>query len=383
VRLRGHVQEVLRRAGRRWAGVRTTRLRVTLREVTPEVQRVIDVPAAITLDELHEVLQVALGWTDSHLHQYRTDSAVYSVPVDDWDDEGETDERGVRLSALPSQFAYLYDYGDGWTHDVEVLGPGGNAAGCVDGQGTCPPEDCGGPLGYAELLAALTDARHREHQAMRAWVGDRLRPFDQTATDRRVRNAVGQVPESARLLLDLLADGVKLTPGGRLPRVVVRAVQQQRPDWYPLGRPASIEEDLLPLAALHDILRHVGLLRLAGGVLRPTKAAGDEVETVRRLRTWFPPRNFATMAAERAMAVVAARGPLTTRDLAAEVFSMLGHGWRRGNDPITVADVEQELYRLAPQLAGLDLLATSRPAWIAGPSAHSLLPGVALFADVV
>ena len=83
------------------------------------------------------------------------------------------------------------------------------------------------------------------------------------------------------------------------------------------------------------------------------------------------------------MAVVAARGPLTTRDLAAEVFSMLGHGWRRGNDPITVAVVEQELYRLEPQLAALDLIATSWRAWTAGPSARSLLTGAALFADVV
>jgi hypothetical protein len=329
------------------------------------------------------VLQVALGWTDSHLDQYRTDSAVHSVPLDDWDDEGETDERGVRLSALPSQFTYLYDYGDGWTHDVEVLGPGGDAAGCPDGQGACPLEDCGGPPGYADLLAALADPRHPEHEAMREWVGDRLRPFDQEAVDRRVRNAVGQVPESVRLLLGVLADGVKLIPGGRLPRVVVRAVQQQRPDWYPLGRPASIEEDLPPLAALHDILRHVGLLRLAGGVLRPTKAAGDEVETVRRLRTWFPPGEFHTFVAERAVALVAARGPLTYRDLAAEVFPMLGHGWRRGSHPITVTDVEHELYRLENQLEALDLLATTRPAWTAGPSARSLLPGVALLADLV
>ena len=218
---------------------------------------------------------------------------------------------------------------------------------------------------------------------MGEWVGDRLRPFDQQATDRRVRNAVGEVWESVRLLLGLLADGVKLTPGGRLPRVVVRAVQQHRPDWYPLGRFASIEEDLLPLAALHDILRHVGLLRLAGGVLRPTKAAGDEVETVRRLRTWFPPRGFSTMAAERAVAVGVARGPLNTRELAAEVLPMLGRGWRRGNDAITVADVERELYRLEPQLAAVDMFTTTWQAWTAGRSARSLLPGVALFADVV
>ncbi|SNR54068.1 pRiA4b ORF-3-like protein [Blastococcus mobilis] len=363
--------------------MKTTRLRVTLAEVSPTVRRVIDVPAAITLDELHDVLQVALGWTDSHLHQYRTSAAVYSIASDDWDDEGETDERGVRLSALPPRFTYLYDFGDGWTHDVQVLGSGGDVAGCVDGEGACPPEDCGGPPGYAELLTAVTDPRHPERQAMREWAGERLRPFDQQTADRRVRDAVGSVPESVRLLLGLLADGAKLTPGGRLPRVVVRAVQQRRPDWYPLGRPASIEEDLLPLAALHDVLRHVGLLRLAGGVLRPTKAAGDEVETVRRLRTWFPPREFHTLVAERAMALVAARGPLKVPDLAAEVFAMLGQGWRRGNDPITVTDVQHDLYRLAHQLAAVDMLAAISPAWTAGPSARSLLPGVALLADLV
>ncbi len=198
--------------------MRTTRLRVTLREVAPSVQRVLDIPAAITLDELHEALQLALGWTDSHLHQYRTHSTVYSIPSDNaWADEPETDERGVRLSALPSRFTYLYDFGDGWTHDVEVLGPGGDAAGCVDGEGACPPEDCGGPCGYAELLAALADPRHPEHAEMREWVSDRLRPFDRTATDRRVRDAVGQVSASVRLLLGLLTSGVKLTPGGRLP----------------------------------------------------------------------------------------------------------------------------------------------------------------------
>ena len=185
--------------------MKTTRLRVTLREVAPTVQRVIDVPAAITLDELHDVLQLALGWTDSHLHQFRTDDAVYSISIDEWDEEDQTDERGVRLSALPPRLAYLYDFGDGWTHDVEVLGAGGDAAGCVDGEGACPPEDCGGPYGYAELLTALADPRHPEHEGMREWVGDRLRPFDLPAADRRVRDAAGRGPYRLRVLLARLA----------------------------------------------------------------------------------------------------------------------------------------------------------------------------------
>ena len=258
--------------------MRTTRLRVVLLDVVPTVVRVIDVPAAIRLDELHNVLQVALGWTDSHLHQFRTDTATYAsadADFDDDDDDDEFDERGARLTDLPARFGYAYDFGDGWQHEVEVLGPGGELPGCLTGEGACPPEDCGGPHGYADLLAALADPRHPEHRHLRKWVGDRLRPFDREATERQVRAMVGEVPASVGLLLGLLAGGVKLTPGGRLPRAVVRAVQAQRPDWYPLDRPAAIEDDLPPLAALHDMLRHVGLARLAKGVLRPTKAAGE------------------------------------------------------------------------------------------------------------
>lgn len=353
-----------------------------MREVVPQVERVIDVPAAITLDELHEVLQVAIGWTDSHLHQFRTDDAVYAVPFEDWD-EGEIDERGVRLSTLPAAFLYAYDFGDGWLHDVEVLGTGGDQPGCVSGEGTCPPEDCGGVGGYEELLDALADSMHPEHESMRTWVGDRLRPFDQHATTQRVRDAVGVVPGSVRIVLGLLADGVKLTPGGRLPRTVVRAVQQERPDWCPLGRLASVEEDLLPLAVLHDLLRHVRLVRLSSGALRPTKAANDEVEAVRRLRSWFDANAFHTMAAERAVALVTARGPLHVAQLAAEVHHLLGHGWSRGGKPITTRDVEDELRNLAHQLQALDLITRTRSEWSAGPSARSLLPGANLLADVL
>jgi hypothetical protein len=361
--------------------VKTVRLRVTMRDVVPRVERVIDVPAMITLDELHEVLQVALGWTNSHLHQFRTDVAVYTIPFEDWSDE-EIDERGVRLSTLPTHFSYAYDFGDGWQHDIEVLGAGDGRPGCMAGAGACPPEDCGGPGGYADLLEVLADPRHPEHESMRAWVGDRLRPFDRGATTQQVHDAVGAVPSSVRILLDLLADGVKLTPGGRLPRSVVRAVQEQRPGWHPLGRPASIEEDLLPLAVLHDLLRHVRLVRLSGGVLRPTKAAGDELEVVRRLRSWFEPGQFSTMAAERAVALVAARGPLNVKEIAAGVHPLLGHGWTRGGQPLTVRDVEGELRTLSHRLQALDLITRIRSEWSAGPSARSLLPGANLLADL-
>lgn len=354
-----------------------------MRDVVPRVERVVDVPGAITLDELHEVLQVAIGWTDSHLHQFRTYDAIYTVPFEDWEEVGEVDERGVRLSALPTRFVYAYDLGDNWQHDVEVLGAGSDRPGFVGGEGACPPEDCGGVGGYADLLEALADPGHGEHESMRTWVGDRLGPFDQQATTQRVRDAVGTVPGSVRILLGVLADGVTLTPGGRLPRAVVRAVQEQRPGWCPSGRLASIEEDLLPLAVLHDLLRHVRLLRLTGGVLRPTKAAADELETVRRLRSWFDPQGFSTMVSERAVALVAARGSLQVAEIASDVHPLLGHGWSRAGKLINARDVEDELRSLSHQLQALDLITATRSVWSAGPSARSLVPGANLLADLL
>lgn len=219
---------------------------------------------------------------------------------------------------------------------------------------------------------------------MTDWVGDRLRPLDQGAADQRVRDAVGVVPDGVRLVLASLADGVKLTPGGRLPRVVVRAIQEQRPEWAFWDRPASREEDLSSLAVLHDLLRELRLLRLSGGVLRPTRAASDDRGVVRRLRSWFAAREFHTLTGERAVALVAARGAMPVAEIAAEVLDLLGPGWQRGGVPLTPRDVELELHRLSAMLVALDLIVDGpRSSWAAGASARSLLPRAALLAELV
>jgi hypothetical protein len=356
-----------------------------MRYVEPPVARVIDVPASVSLPELHDLLQAAIGWADSHLHQFVTPEATYGMELpglEVWP-EDQRDETGAGLADLGTRFEYHYDFGDGWTHDVEVLGSGGPAPGCIDGHGACPPEDCGGPGGYAELLDALADPADPEHERMRTWVGNRLRPFDRAATDQRVHRVVGEVPESVRLLLDLVADGVKLTPGGRLPRTVVRAMQQDRPDWYPLGRPASIEEDLWPLLVLHDLLRRVGLLRLRHGVLSPTRAAGDDLAVVRRLRSAFEPDTFATEITELTIGVLAAHGPLSPAQLATRVHPLLGHGWRRAGQPITEDDVRSALMQESAVMTALDLIdRADRDGWIVGLSARSLLPRASMLAEI-
>ena len=349
-------------------------MQVRLCDVVPEVVRVVDVPAGSTLPELHELLQAGVGWTDSHLHQFVAGDVRYGVPHEDSWDEAELDEAGARLKDLPAAFTYLYDFGDGWTHDVEVIGAGGPEPGCPSGHGSCPPEDCGGPPGYEELLRVLADPADEEHEQMRAWAGD-PHPFDQSATDLQVRRTVGQVPGAVRLVLDLARDGVKLTPGGRLPRSFVRQVQEHRPGWSSLGRPAAVEEDLMPLAVLHDLLRQVGLVRLRGGVLRPTKAAADDLGVVRRLRSVFEPGDFDTIVATTAIATLAAIGPHRPEQLATQLFPQIGHGWAKNGRAITELDVHIELRRLTPTLKALDLITTDTRTrtWADGPSARTLL----------
>jgi hypothetical protein len=198
-----------------------------------------------------------------------------------------------------------------------------------------------------------------------------------------VRRVVGEVPESVRLLIDLVGDGVKLTPGGRLPRTVVRSMQQHRPNWYPLSRTAAIEDDLWPLVTLHDLLRRVGLLRLRHGELTCTRAAHDDLAVVRKLRSAFEPNTFGTAITELTIGVLAADGPLPLARLAARVHQLLGYGWRLDGQPVTAQDLRTAISRQSPMMQGLDLIDTSnRHAWTVGPSAQSLLPGATMLAEI-
>lgn len=197
--------------------MRTIRLRVTVNEVEPPVMRVLDVPAGALLPKLHNLLQAAIGWTDSHLHQFMAGDVSYGMPDTDALDD-QRDETGVPLRALPARFSYLYDFGGGWEHEVEVTGAGSERPGVVAGEGACPPEDVGGPPGYTEFQQVLAEPAHPEHDHMTEWAGAWSHTFDLAATDLLVQQTAGKVPAPVRLLLDVAADGVKLTPGGRLPR---------------------------------------------------------------------------------------------------------------------------------------------------------------------
>ena len=167
------------------------RLRVTLDDVEPAVLRRLEVPLDLRLDRLHLVLQAALGWTNSHLWEFRARDTGWGLPDPEWDaGSGPLDARKTTLHRVledtgTKTLKYLYDFGDGWEHTIKVeriaaADPSQTYPVLLEAAGRCPPEDVGGPPGYEEFLAALADPAHKSHADMLEWCPD---GFDPHAVD--------------------------------------------------------------------------------------------------------------------------------------------------------------------------------------------------------
>jgi hypothetical protein len=163
-------------------------LRVELLEIEPPIWRRIEVPASSTLAELHDVIQLAMGWEDSHMHLFEIGAVRYGHGDNEWD-EDELDGANYLLGDLDlregDRFRYIYDFGDDWVHVVTVEHisrdvPESDVPRLIGGARACPPEDCGGPSGYDELLEALANVEHEEHRALKRWLG---RPWHAEAFD--------------------------------------------------------------------------------------------------------------------------------------------------------------------------------------------------------
>lgn len=163
---------------------RVYQFKITLLEVSPPIWRRIQVKHC-TLDKLHEHIQTAMGWTNSHLHQFEIDGERFGDPElldDGFGDVECVDSTVTYLSTLLPQegqrfrFLYEYDFGDGWEHEVLFEGcltaeKGRRYPQCLEGARNCPPEDVGGVWGYAEFLEAVADPQHEEHDDFVRWAG--------------------------------------------------------------------------------------------------------------------------------------------------------------------------------------------------------------------
>lgn len=163
-------------------------MKVTLKVVRPPIWRRVLAMSSMRLDEFHSLLQVVMGWSESHLHQFVFDGKRYGEPDPEFDfelDDPMLNEKEFRIEQLLKKekdvLVYEYDFGDGWEHKILLekilpFNPEQPLPKCIAGRRHCPPEDVGGPWGYEDFLEIYQDSSHPEHEEMREWAGDYFEP---------------------------------------------------------------------------------------------------------------------------------------------------------------------------------------------------------------
>lgn len=169
--------------------------KITLREIKPVIWRRIQVPATYSFWDLHVAIQGAMGWTDSHLHEFKVvnpqNEKIHTMSILTDGEEEFCDDLFLdwekRIDAYfseenPRAF-YRYDFGDCWDHDIvlEKILPritGDKYPKIINGERACPPEDCGSTQGYKRFVAIMKNEKHPEHKKMLAWYGKRYDAAD-------------------------------------------------------------------------------------------------------------------------------------------------------------------------------------------------------------
>jgi len=175
---------------------KTYQLKISLKDAKPPIWRRFLVDSSVTLPNFHEAIQIVMGWTDSHMHQFIAENRYYGVPDPDFGFAEILDENKYRLNQLlkkeKESINYEYDFGDGRVHKLtlEKILPFDHRVPlplCIKAKGACPPEDVGGVWGYYDFLETLDDPDHPEHEEYKEWVGE---DFDPAAYDIKEANAL-------------------------------------------------------------------------------------------------------------------------------------------------------------------------------------------------
>jgi len=162
-------------------------IKITLLGTNPPVWRRIQVPESFTFYDLHVAIQNAMGWTDSHLHQYEIEDenvpekfrrieCPFGVDEIEEDEFLMTTEVALRehFCEAGNKMLYRYDFGDDWEHEVRLEGifpkePKVRYPRCLAGRLACPPEDCGGVSGYYDCIKALK--KQNDSDGLLTWLG--------------------------------------------------------------------------------------------------------------------------------------------------------------------------------------------------------------------
>jgi len=191
-------------------------IKVTLQDSHPSIWRRIQVNSDINLGKLHEVLQIAMGWSNSHLYGFRVGLICYSEPDPHFPDD-TIDGRDIRLDEIVIEgdtFIYDYDFGDSWEHEIQIekilsAEPGAHYPLCLAGERACPPEDCGGVPGYDYLLEALSDPTNSKYAELLEWIDEDFDPeaFDLDAVNAALGSGkIAPMPPARTLYLSRYSD---------------------------------------------------------------------------------------------------------------------------------------------------------------------------------
>jgi len=192
---------------------RLYQFKITVKDTRPPIWRRIQVRDC-TLDKLHEWIQTAMGWTNSHLHHFRINDQLYGdlrLMEENFDEFRHADSTVTTLSRIIPKsgkrfhFEYQYDFGDSWWHEVLFEGclradPGQQYPLCLEGERACPPEVVGGTSRYRAFLKAIADPDHRRHGEYLRWVGGSFDPeaFDAESATTRMRRGLPNWREMER-----------------------------------------------------------------------------------------------------------------------------------------------------------------------------------------
>lgn len=187
------------RPGKRLSSVpaRIFQIKVTLQHIRRPIWRRFQVAADTKLPRLHRILQVVMGWDNCHLHAFITGDISYGEPDPDFPG-GSVSERNVRLEQIAAPggtLRYEYDFGDSWDHVLKIEkvvtpAPGAKYPVCIAGARACPPEDCGGVWGYQNLVEAINNPAHEEHEELLEWAGEGWDPehFDLAGINQELKS---------------------------------------------------------------------------------------------------------------------------------------------------------------------------------------------------
>ncbi|HSN38292.1 MAG TPA: plasmid pRiA4b ORF-3 family protein [Arthrobacter sp.] len=364
-------------------------LRVSIQDTEPEIWRRLLVPETITVPDLHRVLQAAFGWENRHLFGIRGVDRLGRPrdiigPDEAAEETGAEPASGVVLFELldaqqtgPSTLEYEYDFGDAWTHVIEVMGPAELPAGavhCVGGANRGPVEDAGGTSGYALLIEALADPSHEDHQELSNWYkfatgqdAGTFEPdaFDAAALNSRLAGLAKRLwPEPPTdeeidavirpvqwLLTQAGADGLQLTQDGYLKPAVVSEVVRALGWTYRWPGAANRESQTLPVLRLRQQLQAWKLLRKSKGRLVLSPAGRKMRDGGRPL--WDYLAQTVAVPADKSTAVVTRmvihwllEGSTPSWDQRARIIAdtLTAAGFRMGDGEPVPPDAAQDLY---------------------------------------